>query len=148
VTTKGAFQTSVVVYLAGGFHSRWQDIVRARLPNLEILDPSEHNLENPEEYTAWDLAAVRRSDVLFGNMEASNPGGYALALEIGYAKALGKRIYLVDGLVDQKTRRHFEMVRQCADLTFHDLESAIVALGVEAGCMPPTKGRPVPPDFA
>lgn len=128
---KSAFQTPLVVYLAGGFHSRWQDVVRARLPNLEFLDPSQHNIESPEEYTAWDLEAVRRCDVLFGNMEASNPGGYALALEIGYAKALGKRIYLVDALVDEKARKYFEMVRQCADLTFQDLESAIIALGVE-----------------
>lgn len=135
--TKGSFHTPLVVYLAGGFHSRWQDVVRARLPNLEFLDPSQHNIESPKVYTAWDLEAVRRCDVLFANMEASNPGGYALALEIGYAKALGKRIYLVDGLVDEKARRYFDMVRQCADLNFRDLESAIISLGAEVmrGCI-------------
>jgi nucleoside 2-deoxyribosyltransferase len=129
---KGDSQKCPVVYLAGGFHSRWQDVVRARLPDLEYLDPRDHNLESPEEYTAWDLQAVRQCDVVFGNMETSNPGGYALALEVGYAKALGKRIYLVDSLGDQGTGRYFEMVRQCADLTFEDLESAIIALGGES----------------
>lgn len=125
-------QECAIVYLAGGFHSRWQDIVRARLPYLQYLDPSEHNLASPEDYTAWDLQAVRKCDVLFGNMEASNPGGYSLALEVGYAKALGKRIYLVDSLTDERSKRYFEMVRQCADLTFGDLESAILALDFEA----------------
>ena len=65
---------------------------------------------------------------MLGNMESSNPGGYALALEIGYAKALGKVIYLVDGTTDLNVKKYFEMVRQCADHTFDSLDEALRAL--------------------
>ncbi|WP_194736314.1 hypothetical protein, partial [Pseudomonas aeruginosa] len=84
------------IYLAGGFSSGWQEIVKSKLKSFELLDPSAHGIENPAEYTSWDLEAVRASEILLANMEQTNPGGYALALEVGFAKALGKSIYLVD----------------------------------------------------
>jgi len=80
------------VYLAGGFHSGWQDKVKAQFSNLIFFDPREHKLEAPEQYTAWDLDAIRRSNWVFAYLEKSNPGGYALALELGFGKALGKNI--------------------------------------------------------
>ncbi|MCE5981977.1 nucleoside 2-deoxyribosyltransferase [Pseudomonas sp. LF19] len=114
------------VYLAGGFRSNWQAIVKSKLKDFELLDPSAHGIEDPAEYTNWDLAAVRDSDIVLANMEASNPGGYALALEVGFAKALGKSIYLVDQIEDLSIRRYFEMVRQCSTRVFSTLDEAIV----------------------
>jgi hypothetical protein len=58
-------------------------------------------------------------------MEASNPGGYSLALEVGFAKALGKRIFMVDQIEDPSVRRYFEMVRQCSERVFSTLGEAI-----------------------
>jgi len=113
------------IYLAGGFLSGWQDVARNHLEGYELLDPSIHNIKNPNDYTEWDLAAIRKSDVMLANMEATNPGGYALALEIGYAKALGKYIVLVDQIEDQKTKHYFEMVRQSSDMVFDSLSPAI-----------------------
>ncbi|WP_226501748.1 nucleoside 2-deoxyribosyltransferase domain-containing protein [Pseudomonas sp. MWU16_30322] len=113
------------IYLAGGFHSGWQEIVKARLKNFVILDPGAHCIDDPVEYTRWDLAAVRDSEIILANMEASNPAGYALALEIGYAKALGKTIYLVDQIEDPSVKRYFEMVRQCSTRVFRGLDEAI-----------------------
>ena len=114
------------VYLAGGFRSGWQAQAAARLAgSFELLDPSAHNILDPAEYTRWDLEAVRKSDIVLANMEASNPGGYSLALEVGFAKALGKRIIMVDQVEEPSVRRYFEMVRQCSDRVFPTLEDAL-----------------------
>lgn len=92
------FQSSgkKIVYLAGGFRSGWQAKVKSKLPSYIFLDPSQHNIEDPAEYTRWDLNAIRQSDIVIGYMESTNPGGYSLALEIGFARALGKTVLLVD----------------------------------------------------
>lgn len=114
------------IYLAGGFRSNWQAKVALRLANsYEVLDPSAHGIQDPAEYTRWDLDAVRRADILLANMEASNPGGYSLALEVGFAKALGKRIFMVDQIEDPSVRRYFEMVRQCSERVFPTLGEAM-----------------------
>jgi hypothetical protein len=118
------------IYLAGGFRSGWQQIVKSKLRGFVLLDPCAHGILDPLEYTRWDLAAVRDSDILLANMEASNPGGYALALEIGFAKALGKSIYLVDQIADPSVSHYFEMVRQCCDRVFNTLEDAIEYISV------------------
>ncbi|HFI2159473.1 TPA: hypothetical protein ACIDX1_000085 [Pseudomonas aeruginosa] len=113
------------IYLAGGFHSGWQENVKSRLKDFDLLDPGAHGIDDPVEYTRWDLAAVRESEIVLANMEASNPGGYALALEIGFAKALGKEIYLVDQIQDPSVKRYFEMVRQCSTKVFSSLDDAV-----------------------
>lgn len=112
------------VYLAGGFKSGWQDLAASVLRDFFIYDPSKHNLSAPSDYTRWDLAAIEQSDIVLAYMEPTNPGGYALALEVGYARALGKYIVLVDCISDPLISRHFEMVRQCSDAVYRDLESA------------------------
>jgi nucleoside 2-deoxyribosyltransferase len=118
------------IYLAGGFRSNWQAQAVARLSGaFELLDPSAHNLQDPVEYTRWDLEAVRRSDIVLANVEASNPGGYSLALEVGFAKALSKRIFMVDQVEDPSVRRYFEMVRQCSERVFPTLGEALDHLG-------------------
>jgi nucleoside 2-deoxyribosyltransferase len=115
----------IKIYLAGGFRSGWQEIVKSKLKDFYFLDPSEHCIKDPLEYTRWDLAAVRNSDIVLANMESSNPGGYALALEIGFARALGKKIYLVDQIEDASISHYFEMVRQCSDKVFETLDEVI-----------------------
>ena len=114
------------IYLAGGFRSNWQVQVAASLAgSFELLDPSAHNIQDPAEYTRWDLEAVRQCDIVLANMEASNPGGYSLALEVGFAKALGKRIFLVDQDEDPMAKRYFEMVSQCCERVFPTLAEAL-----------------------
>lgn len=114
-----------VVYLAGGFKSGWQAKVMKQLPGFDFLDPSQHNIEDAAEYTRWDLDAVRASDIVLGYMESTNPGGYSLALEIGFAHALGKTVLLVDEITDPSVSRYFEMVRQCSESVFPRLSEAI-----------------------
>jgi nucleoside 2-deoxyribosyltransferase len=114
------------IYLAGGFRSNWQGLAALRLASrYELLDPSVHNIQDPAEYTRWDLEAVRQSDIVLANMEASNPGGYSLALEVGFAKALDKRIFFIDQIEDDLVKRYFEMVRQCCERVFLTLDDAL-----------------------
>jgi nucleoside 2-deoxyribosyltransferase len=115
-----------IIYLAGGFRSGWQSMVHKALDeDCIILDPSQHNLRAVEDYTAWDLEAIRRSDAILAYMENTNPAGYALSLEIGFAHALGKLIVLVDNL-DTDRAKYFEMIREVADCKFSDLMKACV----------------------
>lgn len=113
------------IYLAGGFISRWQQIATSALTGYDMFDPSAHNIKGPKDYTAWDLEAIRNCDILLANMESTNPGGYALALEIGYAKALGKPVVLVDQLTDIQVIKYFEMVRCSSDIIFDNLPEAL-----------------------
>lgn len=113
------------VYLAGGFHSGWQEHAHRYLARFQVLDPSMHNLADPAAYTEWDLQAVRDCDVILANMESGNPGGYALAMEIGFAKALGKEVLFVDQIAEPGRKRHFEMVRQASDHVFMTLTEAL-----------------------
>lgn len=115
------------VYLAGGTHSNWQDLAIARLRGWNILDPRTHKLQDERAYTLWDLEAIQRSDWILAYFEGTNPGGYNLALEIGYAKALGKKIMYVDERsgVDENVRRYSGMLRATADLTPNSLNDAV-----------------------
>jgi Nucleoside 2-deoxyribosyltransferase like len=116
-----------VVYLAGGFQSGWQEKVKLAAPQFKYLDPRSHGLGNNAEYTLWDLEAIRRCDWVFAYLEATNPGGFALALEVGYAKALGKRVIFVDekSLSDQHTGRYLTMVGATSDVNFDKLDEGV-----------------------
>lgn len=116
------------VYLAGGFRSGWQGKVHTALKGWRVLDPSAHGLLSPREYARWDLDAITESDMVLAYMERTNPGGYSLALEVGFAKALAKMIILVEEHDSDERRRYFEMVREVADKRFPSLDEAIVYL--------------------
>ena len=84
-------------------------------------------MKNPDQYTFWDLRSIEQCDILLGYMDQSNPSGYGLNLEIGYAKALGKTIILVvpdDFTRDDERSRYFEMARVCADVIVKTLADA------------------------
>jgi nucleoside 2-deoxyribosyltransferase len=109
------------VYLAGGFRSGWQNIVKQNVKNSLFLDPSLHDIKDPTTYTAWDINAVIECDILFAFMEISNPAGYAMSLEIGYAKALGKTIIFTEEPLPAPRKRHFDMVREVCDYNCNTL---------------------------
>lgn len=119
-------QTSV--FLSGGFRSKWQDRVVEKLgENFIFYNPLAHNLSDSEEYTAWDLHYVRKCDIVFAYMEASNPSGYGLILEIGLAYGLGKTVILVDerSAVDEDFARYFKMAYHTADVTFDNFDKGV-----------------------
>jgi nucleoside 2-deoxyribosyltransferase len=116
------------IYLAGGFKSGWQNAVKDSCSQYSFSDPSLHNIVSPKEYTEFDLKAVKDSDIIFAYMEKSNPAGFALALEIGYAKALGKLIIFVEDELEAPRKRYFDMVRHSSDFNFTSLQEGIAFL--------------------
>ncbi len=127
------------VYLAGGMHSAWRKVITKRLEgtasNYGFIDPMDNKMKNPDQYTFWDLRSIEQCDILLGYMDRTNPSGYGLNLEIGYAKALNKTIILVvpaDFTRDDDRSRYFEMARVCADVIIKTLDdAAYFLLGIE-----------------
>lgn len=115
------------IYLAGGTHENWREVFFNHFPNVEFFDPSAHGLKDEKDYTEWDLARIRESDIIIAYMTATNPSGHGLALEIGYAAALGKTIIFVDRS-DESRRRYFGMCRAVAAAVVSDIELAILHL--------------------
>lgn len=102
------------VYLSGGFHSGWQDKFISGCPDVEFLDPRTHGLVDEKAYTQWDCDAIDRCDLVIAYAEASNPSLLGLAYEVGYAKARGKRIWLIQDTDDKR----LGMCRASADFVF------------------------------
>lgn len=114
------------IYLAGGMRGGWQKRLTESFPEHEFFDPSTHGLENEKEYTAWDLAHIRKAQTVLAYMNADNPSGYGLCTEVGYAHAIGKHIVFVDDCGAQRSR-YFGMVRSMAHEIYGCLEDAIKA---------------------
>lgn len=116
-----------IIYLAGGMKSQWQDRVIAALPYCKFIDPRTHGLADEKAYTEWDLCGIRSSTLVMAYMDSENPSGFGLSLEVGYAKAMQKKIvYVCEDTTPRQ--RYFGMVRACADEVYASLDAAIDAL--------------------
>lgn len=116
------------VYLAGGLKTKWRDEVKHNCPHFIFYNPAANvNMDSEDLYTTWDLLAIKDSDILFAYMEAFNPFGQGMSLEIGYARALGKTIIFVDES-NAELRRYFGMARACSDIVVGDVLSGMKAL--------------------
>ena len=111
------------VYLAGGMTNNWREkIIEKFSDRLTIYSPIDHKLKDENLYTVWDLHFVKKSDIIFAYMEADNPSGFGLTLEIGYAKALSKTIILIDekSKNDNDFAKKFMIVRKSSSVIFED----------------------------
>ncbi len=118
------------VYLAGGMNdSDWQSRVIKEVKSNDILfyNPREHQLNDSIEYTVWDLYYVKKCDILFAYMQADNPSGIGLTLEVGYARALDKTIILIDerSSADEIFATRFKIVRESASIVFDSLDKGM-----------------------
>ena len=112
------------VYLAGNTQSGWQRRVCKAIQDLQLLDPSKEDLADPKELTRWGLQAIRKSDVVLAYLDKDDQNGHALAFELGYAKALGKTILLVQEHGAEQDK-YIQTVRQVADFCFDSLGEAV-----------------------
>jgi len=95
----------ILIYLAGGMKSGWQDKVIEACRDLEeefiieFFDPRK-NPKEPEKYRAADKAAWEEADIVFGYAESSNPALFAMCIEItgGYYNKNGAWTIFVDDL--------------------------------------------------
>lgn len=102
------------IYLAGGMKGfAWQDEFINAFPEHEFLDPRSWQVENMHEndYTKLDLEAIDQSQLVIAYMDSSNPSGYGMAFECGYAAGKGIPVLFVDALRNDWRRKYFGMVR-------------------------------------
>ncbi|MCL5017267.1 MAG: hypothetical protein M1155_01210 [Patescibacteria group bacterium] len=77
----------ILVYLAGGMKSGWQDKVIESCYDLviggivEFFDPRK-NPKDPEKYRANDKKNWEKADIVFGYAESSNPALFAMCIEL------------------------------------------------------------------
>ena len=90
------------IYLAGGMRTDWRNSIKEAAPQFDYLDPTQHGLETPAEYTAWDIAAIKQADLMIAFLQSTNPFGYNMAFELGIADALGKRFILINEKVEDR----------------------------------------------
>ena len=103
------------IYICGSMQkSVLRDELIRGLDGHEILDPSQHGLTDEKAYTDWDLAAIRQCDCVVAFMESSNPSGYGLAFEIGYACGINKPVIYLDALGNDWRQKYFGMVRSAS----------------------------------
>jgi len=100
----------ILVYLAGGMKSGWQDEVVKEFNDLlmegvvEFFDPRK-NPKEPEKYRAIDKENWERADIVFAYAESSNPALFAMCIELTGGFYNGAWTIFVDGLKpeDMKT---------------------------------------------
>lgn len=117
----------MTIYLCGGMHNNWQDTTARLLVNHTVIDPRASELQDENEYTAWDLQGIKDADLILAYMDNDNPSGFGLNLEIGYAYALNKPIYFVCEYLGFR-HKYFGMARVCASRLFDSLGEAIAAI--------------------
>lgn len=115
------------VYLSGGHRSGWQKRIIEKVHGFHFKDPSSHDFKDPKLYTTWDLEAIRESDILFAYFESSNPSGYGLTLEVGYAAALDKQIIFVDekSKYSPDTGKYLHLAREVSDKVFESIDDGL-----------------------
>lgn len=116
------------VYLAGGFKSKWQDKVTTR---HTVIDPSkkDESTMSMMEIGDWDKTAIQDSDIVFAYMERTNPSGFGLSCEIGYAHALGKTSVLVlEKNHEKHSDKSLEFLTCFADYVFDNFQDGLNCL--------------------
>jgi nucleoside 2-deoxyribosyltransferase len=120
--------TKISIFLSGGFRSGWQATLLERYDDrFQFFNPREHHIAEPNLYASWDIHYVRKCDIFFAYMEASNPSGFGLMFELGMAYALNKTIILVDerSEVDATFAKYFKIAHQPSGNVFKTLDEAL-----------------------
>jgi nucleoside 2-deoxyribosyltransferase len=123
------------VYTAGGFHGDWRERINKILAEkFIVLDPFSKEFDSSkgerkhlsyEEYTVWDLWAIRTADIVFVYSQRTNPGqGYIV--EAGYAKGLGKTVILVrEENNEHMPDKYLNFIDCVADFVCHDFNEGV-----------------------
>lgn len=124
------------VYLAGDIskEDRWRPQVCEALDGLNVsflspvdrIDYDRINIENRKNrvFDHCDYLKIDRADVVFAYTRPSDSLHSGTSAEIGYAKALGKLILLVNEFPKDK-KFLYEFIRRSSDEVFDSLEEGI-----------------------
>lgn len=115
-------------YLAGGMRGRpWQSEVILRLSHSghEFINPMDHGLGDPLDYTLWDLGGVAVAEGVIAYLEKGNPSGIGLSLEVGMAIGMGKTVYFAN---EQYNHQYWQIVNNACSYTFRTLDALMDAI--------------------
>jgi nucleoside 2-deoxyribosyltransferase len=105
----------VKVYLAGGFHSGWQDKVKEANSNHTYFDPR----TNKElDWIEKDIEEIKKCDYMIHYAEKDNPG-FNCYFEHGLAYTLGKGIIFIN---EKGPVRYLAMMEYGCESLFHNFE--------------------------
>ena len=115
---------TLTIYLSGGTHSNWRDIVMDQLQSssFEFIDPKQNGQPLPERYAPWDLFGVERSDIVLCYVEHDNPSGVGTCFEAAYGLGLGKHVVTV---IEPQDRKYWDIVQVAASVNFGTLQAAV-----------------------
>jgi nucleoside 2-deoxyribosyltransferase len=105
------------VYLAGGMRGTdWQgQLIREFPEEIYFFNPRTHGLKYSDQYTTWDTTAIEHCDILVAYLSRDNPSGVGMAAEVGYARALGKKIiFCIDS--GREDDRYWDFVKELSDV--------------------------------
>jgi len=111
------------VFLSGGLHSNWQDVVMTAVPGCIFLDPRSWQSGN---FFRKDLKGVDECDILFAYLEKSNPGGYGLCIEISRAEAKGKFIIFVN----EKDDKYLKFAEEISNIVTYSFAKGVKFLNI------------------
>lgn len=123
----------VNVYLAGKMDVAWTRDFASSVRILEsgnrvihFISPQLHTLKEPTQFTMWDTLGIDKCDVLLVYFEAGTLNPFGRCAEIGYAKAKGKKIIIVNerGTFDTEFTRSIGFPLSLADVVISTLEEA------------------------
>jgi len=116
------------IYLAGGIRSNWQEKI-VNVVSAEYYNPRTKEIDKKltlTEFGTWDLHFIKKCDIVFAYMEKTNPSGIGMAVEMGFAKALGKTVILcLEENNEHIKDSYLEFMRKVADITFTNIDDAI-----------------------
>lgn len=117
----------MIVYLTGGFRGDWHQQVIEQCPQFTFQQSVKYGVYDASKYILKELEMIKSSDVIFVYLESGSRDSHSLSLEIGYAKALGKSIILVDekSSINFEFWQDWDMCRYACDSIFMTLEEGI-----------------------
>ena len=104
------------------------------MTSIHFIDPCKKERDPDrkptlEEYSLWDLHAIKCADIVFVYLEKDNPGIVGAAVEAGYAKGLGKTVILVQERENAHIKdRYIDFVKSVSDIVFDNLSDGIAYL--------------------
>jgi hypothetical protein len=125
------------VYLAGGFHSGWQDKVCRELAGLPVgvIDPRNNPSGDIAVFGPLDKEHITRCDILLAYQESDNPCYAGIVAEAVLAGTLGKKVIWVDEWSDEdyasrKMKRYYMALPKylAGAVVFYTLDAAVQAI--------------------
>jgi len=109
------------VYLAGGFHSNWQDEIKAKCSKHTFFDPHiDADQRFAYRWTPQEINGMKTCELVFAYFEIDNPSGLGLAKEIGWATILDIPVWYID-----EHERINAFLCACSQRVYSDFRKAV-----------------------